>query len=535
MARRLLLFTLLWSLTSSLIGCVVAVPEVSSLTELPSFSNKSTSPFQQDNIGGILYLSGECLPNVTGFEFRMDDNTIWSSISSTAPSPGANEFIVGTPTYDIDCTDGTFDFYIFISTALSNYTDNGISISPVEPEPDVIELKALGISGLPTITFKRPEPYTFEVTRNYFHQSHFLENSYYYKFQVRLIDSLGQNVRMSTGETKLVSISLTDLDASMLPAGILLNETCSTAVVPADLTFDAGEDEINLCYHANGTTDHHTIRAEISASGMISNFVNILIKPQHSVISSFTTTDFNSSLPPVLLKGVDYTFKATLNTLDSVIGRNVSNFNGQFTIGSPQINVTLSDPSCVVNASSDLECPMTSSYEKSFTIKVENSFPASYVTLQASAEPQTACGSGCSIFQSPTTYQISHYIPQYMTFQVVSGSSTYNQPYFRPRESIMKLNECRSLDLALANDDGTIIPAIAKTLTISTAGSEATFYTNPDCTTSAGTSNNYVFAANNYIKQVYYKVTSFPSGGIITWNIFDGVTTFQKPYYVSSH
>ena len=107
---KILLFT---TLLSALLGCTVAVPEVSTLSEVFSFSSKSESPFSQDNLGDAIFFSGYCLPGVTGFEYRFNSFALWTDISATAPTPALGEYLVGNHPYDLDCSDGDFDFYIF--------------------------------------------------------------------------------------------------------------------------------------------------------------------------------------------------------------------------------------------------------------------------------------------------------------------------------------------------------------------------------------------------------------------------------------
>ena len=91
------------------------------------------------------------------------------------------------------------------------------------------------------------------------------------------------------------------------------------------------------------------------------------------------------------------------------------------------------------------------------------------------------------------------------------------------------------MDLAQANSDGVIVPAVGKTFTISTVQSDVLFYSDSTCSSGSSTSTSVTFAVDDIFKQVYYRIPAVPSGGISNWRINDGSTNWQFDYFVKSN
>ncbi len=518
------------------IGCAVGVPEVSSLGSFSAFASKSANPFGQESLGGALFFSGECLPGITGFEYRMNNHINWSPVPASAPVPNPvnYEYLVGTPEYDVDCSDGDFNFYVFKETAVGNFALN--SATELPGDPTSIEIRGIGIEGLPTIVYNRIPPYTFEIWRDYYNSSHAaLENSRAYPFRLKLKDMYGGHADIGPGDSKLVTVTLTDLDAIALPAGTIYDATCTNPATVANLTFNPGQDEISICFVADTTTDNHTIRLQVSSVGMLSNFVDLPIKPIHSAIPNLSSLG-GGNLPPTLLKGVDYKFNLNLGPLYWGSSRFVNSYRGSFTMSSDSTVVftrMMSDPDC---PSGDQFGSMTCNVltaSKQFNMKIDATHLASNMVLSLSATPEVACSVNCTIFES-TNFMIGGYVPQNFYFNVSSGSAVYNRPYFKLRDdNTMKLNQCSSLEIGEANVDGTIIPATGQTLTLSTVGSYVTFYAAWDgnCTTPLGMTSSSTFSATEMTKRINFQVTSFPTNGIIEWHIGDGTTITSQTFY----
>ncbi len=533
--RLWVLFLLILSL--SLVGCVVAPPDVSSITDLPSFSNKSESPFLQENVGGAIFFSGQCLPGVTGFEFRMNEQPAWQAIPSAAPTPNLaqGEYLVGTPAYDLDCSDGTFDFYLFQTEAMNYFTNNGYAVTPADPES--IELRTAGIAGLPTLIFRRPVPSTFEVQRENFSYNNYLENSRAYPFRVRLKGADNSYAVFGTGESKQINIALTDMDAPALLAGEIYSSTCMTPATAADLTFNQYVEEISLCYVAVGTTDHHLIQADISAIGMISTSFYLPIKPTNSVLTYLNSSGPGSALPTTLLKGVEYTFQSGIMPLyNANPSRFVQAFSGTLAVSSSATTVEFKqvtgDSNCPTAWTPALiNCAMSSPM-KAFNLKIDPAHGTDTATINVATFAFPGCSSGCQIQESGTNYPISTYQASQTQFKVASGPNVYNQPHFSTRDPIMRVNDCSSAEIALANVDGTVIPGVSMSMTVAVNSLDAVIYSDGVCGSTFTTSSLVVpFNSGDVVKRIAYKVLRVPPGGQITWSINDGTTSFFKYFY----
>jgi hypothetical protein len=525
----------------STVSCTVAVPEVSSLTELTSFSSKTGSLFSQDNLGSVLYISGVCLPGVTGFEFRMNEFELWSSVSPTPPSPGADEYLIGNPEYDLDCSDGTFNFYFFISTVMSNFDLN--AQTQLAGDPSSIQIRALGVPGLPTLTFYRPKPISFYI-ENYY--GSFFSNGLNYlasgdkqQLTIQMNDEFGQQAMLGAGDSKEITFTLTNLTNSSQSAGALYDDTCLVPMTTALSTFNPGQDELKFCYDSSGVPTHSRIRLEISAPNMIPLYYDFYVQPVYTAISEIYFSSTGEKNPPTLLRGVDYNLYMGLRPLVNNSGSsNVDQFSGNFQIES-------SNGVSLMRVGTDPECPSTTQNasmtcnstlpQKNFTLRIENSYLLPYVTFKVTATEQATCGSGCTIYSGGSSFPITDYLKSSITFSVVSGPNVFDQPFFAPQDPSTHLGNCETLQLGLANENGTLIPAIAKTLNVTTTGNSAEFFTDYNCGTSYGTSQDVTFALGDFAHQVYYRVDTMPVDGVVNWKFDDGTSTWTIPYYVKSN
>lgn len=537
LTRRFFYYVISSFACCGIVACTVATPNISALTELSSFSGKSTSPFDQDNVGGLIFFNGQCLPTVTSFELRLNHLPLWSPIPATQPSPGTNEYLVGTPPYDVDCSDGEFSFYVYVSQAMSNFVLNSTSGGPGDPSE--IELRGVDGSGnaiAPTIVYTRPRPDAFQIdSNNYYSQSGAIEVGQHVVLKVKLIDEFGNHAMASSGNTIAMTVTPVDLDNTISPAGSIKDSTCTTPASAADTQYTAGVDELSVCYDSTGATAGHTIQIEVSAPGMLSNFIQIPVKQVYSAVAYMSAGASNGGLPPILLRGVKYNFKMGLYPLTNSAGRSVTSYSGNLKVDAYNFFVNLErfpgDSECPLSALASLECTTSATY-KYFSMTVSPSYPMNTLSVGVIATPTGSCGPSCQIFASPSTFNITDYVTSTYYFGVMDGTSTYSAPYARLRNNRMKVSECDSLDLAEANSDGVIIPAIAKTYSVSTVQGDVEFFTSNDCSTSLGFSTTVTFAVDDIMKQVYYRISEVPSGGISTWNFNDGSQNTTFPFYV---
>jgi hypothetical protein len=538
---KLYLFTSILALVGlSTSACTVAVPDVSSLATLATFAAKSVSPFNQDNPGNMLFLNGQCLPTVTSFEYRLNEQTIWSPIGTIEPSatPANGEYKVGNPSYDLDCSDGTFDFYMYTSTAMSNFALNGNVAAAGDPE--IIEIRGLDSSNnpiSPTIIFVRPPPSTFRIEADYNSGPYnMVEVGRTIVLRIKLVDATGKHAMVGSSETLPMTAVLTDLNSAVSPAGTLYNSTCSAVATAADLTFNSGQDELLICYNATGTTASHLIQLDLSYPGMIGNFIQFPIQQVDSAMGYIRAAAPNSELPQTLLRGATYNLSMGLSTLYSNLNlRSVSGFAGDLTVNSGNSFITFdnpnSDPECGAMTAALYSCSPTSNANKTFSMAISNSYPFNYLDLTMSATPTPGC-STCFIFESPSIYPINSYVSISMRFGIVDGPAVFNSPYLMPRDPLLRANSCESLDIGEANANGTIIPALAKTLTVSTTDTSMDFYYDFSCSVPMGSSSSVTFAVGDLIKRVYYIVPSVPTDGISNVTVSDGTSNWNYDFYV---
>ena len=433
--RNHLFYFSLAFLCFSITACTVATPNLSALNELSPFSGKSASPFNQENPGGMIFMSGQCLPTVTSFELRLNHLPVWSAISSTAPSPGSGEYQVGNPVYDVDCSDGEFNFWVYTSQAMDNFTLNSTTGGPGDPSE--IELRGIDSNGdpiSPTIVYVRPPPNTFSInSNNYSNFSDYMEVGRKTTYRIKLLDAFGNHSMVGSGQTLVMTVTPVDLMAAVSPAGTIYESTCTTPATAADLTFNPGDDELTICYDSTGATAGDTIQIEVAATGMLNNFVQIPLKAQNSAGTYLSSASMGGGLPPILLRGVTYKFTMGLNPLYSNnFTRNVQGYIGNFKVDAFNIYVDFTDisgdPECPDTGTASLTCFTTSNTNKSFTMKVTNSYPMSTLSVGVYANATPGCSAGCRIFESPTSYNITDYVSSMYYFGVVDGSTTYSTP-----------------------------------------------------------------------------------------------------------
>ena len=145
-------------LSATLAGCTkAAIPTVQALsTTLVQMKTSSPSPFTQAfNTNKYAVFSGQCLTIITNLQISFNDGP-WVSVPSTAASPVNGTYAingvpypyteVSTPTgsYDIDCSDGTFNFWIY-EHQLDELVFNSLGLLPTNSNINKVSIR--GVSG----------------------------------------------------------------------------------------------------------------------------------------------------------------------------------------------------------------------------------------------------------------------------------------------------------------------------------------------------------------------------------------------------
>lgn len=532
-----------------LTGCTAAVPDVTSLQSISPFASKSSNPFLQTNPGSYFIVSGNCIHTVTGFELRLDNLPAWTQIPMTPPTPATGEYLVGTPEYDTDCSDGTFNFYIFHSQVTSNYTLNG----QPDLDPYKVEIAAISSFPVPTIVFERPRPVTFSIEDYYRRntsQTH-LEAGKSVKFQVILRDSYGEETRPLQNDIA-VTYNLTNITNPLNSVGIIRQDDCTSTPAAADSIFSStnGDRIKNLCFKATGVIPNDTIRLDVTAANMITASYEFKVQPEYTAVLALQPSLSSYELPPYFIKGLEYPLRFQMNPL-FYEDRSVSSYQGNVALSTSSPLVLLKANAGDTNCSDtfqggSLTCSNVTNSTKNFILKVSNNFTGSFVTLSTLATPTTSCGTNCQIYDSTTSpyfFNIGAYIPSYYWIPIVDGPSTFTQPYMNSnsgggsKEGIT-INQCQQASVGAGNAKEQLIPApTSLSWTITSPSGNVTFYSSHEgCNTGSGGASSYPVSVSTggLSMPLYYKVTSIPADGKVSFQFFDGTNTWTKYFYLKN-
>lgn len=508
MVKRFINFISLIGLTTT-IGCTVAVPEVSSLGSVLFMSSKSPSPFDQKNTGDYLSFSGQCVGLVKRFQYRLD-SLAWSDIPSVAPTPSGGETAPSSNTYDVDCSDRNFDFYLFMSQINSYITAQTSLPDPNDYDPARVEVQGLDendqvVPG--TLVYQRPLATGLRLEpSNYSNSAPWwlgvLETNQMIRFKVTLIDASGNETRRFSSESDLdltLTTSLVSGSSGLLGEAYSYNGSICSGAPQSTFTFVAGdgEESIEICFSANSVTTGATIRFTISAPGFAAQEKQFTILSQNQTYNSLIAGNgYQQKLPLALVKGANYKFKSDLNPISTSNGQSVSSFRGSFLVDSQSSSVNFTrghryfDCGPLGLKSSQIQCSNSGTIKTMpFYMSINSNYPSSSLNLSLSSTEQAACAD-CLIDISGSPTAITGYQSNNIYFNVVSGSPNYSRPRFEfyRRENP---SDCHEINLSLANSDGNTIPANPSStntiplLSLETTTPGVSFYQNSGCTTSA--------------------------------------------------
>ena len=491
------------------ISCTQAVPEISSLGSVIFMSGKSPSPFEQENPGQYLTFSGQCIGLVKKFEFRLDSHP-WAEISNSMPSPGSGESAPAPNIYDVDCSDGEFEFYVFMNQINSYITANGYS--PANYDPLTVEIRGLTDTNFVvpgTLSFHRAPAIGLRLRPSDYSNSapwwmSLLETNQMIRFRIALIDSNGQETRRFSSETDLtvnVSTALVSGSSSATGEAYPFNGTNCVLTPQTNFIFTAGsgEEEIEICFNANSVTAGATIRVLVTAPGFPTQEKDFTIISQDQAFSTLIAgNSYLQTIPRTLIRGASYKFKSDLSAVNSNNGRHVMGFDGTQRVNANSTFVDFAKGRTGIECgvaglkNSVIECIANGMKVMPFQMNVNASYPSNSLSLAINATPLASCPN-CRISTPPSVYvAISGYQPATQQFNVVSGSTQYAQPRFEFSDRLSDAY-CQRISLSLANSDGNTIPARssatdnAPMLAVSTSAPGVHFYQDSNCTALAHT------------------------------------------------
>jgi hypothetical protein len=564
-----LLFISLAALT--LAGCTDTIPSVSSLGEISLFATKSESPFRQEVSGRKIFFKGNCVPTVTGFKLRVSDNSgsvvDWNSsittIPSTPPTPDATkgEFVEpGTP-YDIDCSDGRFDFYVFFLS----YIPSGIELNKIAK----VELKAVGAENLPVMTFQKPQPsslgmeiYGFHLLSDWSLPLAELQNNRDVEVRGRI---LAEDGKFSSFFDDIdVQLSAKDLLGNVIGGSFYSNFDQITRQCAGDQISDgkvrvpAGNDEFSFCFKPPGLALWVGSKAMLEASysdtsrgiSLQSGFFQFILRGPHNVIAQLqpsSTSATNPILPPVLVRGITYKMAMSLVAFHPFFNASIL-FSGKLKLSTPGRSIELFD--CPTDPQS-LSCIVASIPRSTFRFRVPATERNPNVNLQVSAEPAADCtGTTCQITVSGTTSPIAGYYLRSFWFPVVDGnSSPAGAGVWLPDQWRLQKNLCQRIGFGMNNGDGTPIPPGSGTNSISiqitsediASSKPVRFYNNwNDCNNdTGGTAGDNEFETSvtddNPFGSVIVQITNVTANGKVIFKTTSGAVTRDQDFFVDSN
>lgn len=544
------LLTITFAMT--LIGCTAAVPDVSSLQDIPAFKSDSAGPFAGDTPGSYFTVSGYCLNTVTGFELYLDDLPIPTFIPMGPPSPdpAQGEYLVGAQEYDVDCSDFDFNFYVFHSLAVSNFTANGVT----RDDPYKIEIRPVSSVPLPSVIFERPAPVAIEVRpQGGSENTVVFEGGQYIALRITLRDSNDEETRALTADIPF-TLTANNITNPNGDTGIFYESNCTTPLNLSSLIFawENGEREFEVCFRVTSTTDGQLIRIEAESGGLTTKYWEFIGKSNNSATVELKSASA-SGLPPHLIKGVTYSFDLSLVPVRNDNGRNVSSYSGQLGLATPSVNVQLQgsigDTYCPTTpVVGSILCGLGNYLNRTVELTIDSSFADKSIELISYASPMSACSSGCTIFDS-TTHNISSYAPKTYNIPVVTGDTTYLYPFMDPKinggpddDGMIRLGECTEGLIGSSNTQGYVFPeSSSKSFVLSSHGLLVKYYsTFTDCTSDAYDSQTKSFSVPAGIAgaRFYYKYASdeMPVDGQVKFLITDpSNTTYQREAYLKSN
>jgi hypothetical protein len=483
-------------LISILFGCTAATPNVSSIGGSLFLSSKSPSPFEQESNSGAVVFSGTCTALSKSFEFRLDGVTAWINVPLTPPSPGPSEWTPAVPIYDLDCSNGTFNFYIFISNILAVASTHYGSLAS-DYEPHLLEIRTLNSSyevNPGTINFERPIPSAYRLSSHESPQWWMgtLEREQPVIFEVSLSSSNGREVKPYPSAL-LLDLTSELASGSSAGLGTFYQENCSSTLDTISRTFTTSDRRKKFCYIPNNVDSGARIRLVVSGNGLVSQSHEFNVLALNSVYLQLDAHNdsFFQRIPYKLVKGAQYKLKTSLSTFHRPsVNRSVQSFTGDIIVsaGTGDVNFARSgiESPCPATATNSLTCA-TLQNGTYFAMTVAAGSSLSNLNLNLSAVANSSCAN--CLIEYPdlsSSVPIQSYMSQNLGFQLASGPLTYSRPVIEFPDNSLRQGECRELFISLGNSNGHTLPAPALSPTLRIQGPLGlNLYKDLECSTSA--------------------------------------------------
>jgi hypothetical protein len=541
-----------------LVACTVAVPNVEMLASVDGFSAKSESPFEQDFPNKSVQFSGTCLPGVTGFEFRLNDHATWTAVAAGPPEPDSakGEYKMPDAIYDLDCSDGLFNFYIFHSTIMKNF--GGPNPESQDGDPKQVEIRPLGVEGIPTIIYKRPRASGFRFEPQGFDIWGHVQEGKVSEIRLRPVSSQGKQVDIPAGEKLQVTLSLSNQTSPNRSVGSLKKMAtqsggnppgfCGTEVISGPIEIQSGEDLLEFCYDPAGTQPDDEIIISAESSGLATAEYKVRVNPQYSVVTGLKLISPVGFLPNTLIRGQEINLEVDLWMLVRDSGW-VSQFSGGvLTVLDPSESVTFE------SLTSSAGCP-TGGQVGSITctnfnwtskprikLKIPSTYSRDSLSLRLNLLKPATCATSCAVTSNGQQHAIGNVIAREFFFRVGGGSLTYDKPVMLldPFQKNISKGRCTRGVIAAGNSEGIGFPfspsasLTSLQLEVKSSSDLATFYNYYSACSgnvNGQTALTATLSESNPIQEVWFKVSAMPTNGILEVNLAtvqSGTTTNPK-------
>lgn len=464
------------------------------------------------------------------------------------PQSASFEYLIPSLNYDVDCSDGVFDFYLYQSTAMGNF--GSPNPAPQQGDPRKVEIRPIGVSGLPGLIYERVKAETFRFeSHDIKNLGHLEENDPAFRIELKPTTLDGKRAEVAPGEVFLVDL-LVDKLSGAGGAGSLkeyIGSNCTSTPLSSPITVAPGKDHFEFCYDPTGVASNSEIRILARKTGLTDGQVLMKVHPQYSALAKLVVPNGTSFLPKNLIRNAPYEFKVYP---EAYRGQFVSNFTGG------QIRVIASHPSIILQGLGASGCPTTeqvgsitcdvlspTNYPR-FSAKVPSQHTSQSVSLKVELIKPTPCDTtNCTIFSGSANHTITDVIDSEFFFSVVNGTMTYDRPLIILRERpVIELNRCLEAYIVPGNSDGTPFPVTSALGSLSfqivSESGGATFYGDNFCTVPNTLNLPTPFtlsSSSDASISVWIKVNSLPANGVIQVNMSDGVKSLTHEFYVEGN
>lgn len=517
---------------TGLAGCKDPTVEVGTLgKKLAAPVLKSSSPFDQNfNINSYVRISGTC-------DSRVGDISVSFKISAKSPTPGGAAVYPGaieiasaaawhtppnapnttgttlpttTVINDVNCADGSFDFYLTKNDLLSIWGFDGTSSSL---DVNAIYIKGSTLIGdTQTLPLIAPGPTMIAIEKQW--PRGFAVSDHCQVFNVNLLDAYGKYRSSSTP----VTFDISRVIDSGFPTKVLGYTSlydCNKAVAPGVGTFTIpiGQNSFQIMLQMPTASEvpaepaKKTLSFSVASSGLASAAADSL------VIRSFSDTYHHlaaadQDVTRRILKNTCYPVTFSLRSYyPGGLFAPTSSLTIDLSIGNPNLSFYTDSASC--------SSATASSVSPSLIVPASTTSVTAYVKYFSNPNDITDSIKIPVTLSTRDTFNIPYYdfAPFNIDVDLIGSATVAKIDFWGPNE--IPTNSCIAYKVVSKNNRSTpISTAAALSISLSSATPASLFYSDPNCATIISQSS---IAAGSSEAVIYFKTTN-PANTIGTMN-----------------